>query len=194
MAHKAEITLPGYKLLDCPRTARTGGGTALVFIENIIVQNVDSGERKSFEFSEWLLQYCSYKLRIIIVYRPPYSTAHPVMTSVFFDEFTLYLESVIMSSEPLIIVGDFNIHVDISTDPNAIQFLDLLSSMGLNQHVNKPTHLSGHTLDLIITRNCDTLLPTNPVTDYLFSDHITVICDLTLGTPPPTANNYLTER
>ena len=80
-----------------------------------------------------------------------------------------------MSSEPLLIVGDFNIHVDIPRDPNAIRFLDLLSSMGLDQHVDKPTHTSGHTLDLIITRNSDTLLPTRPLTDYLFSDHITVM-------------------
>jgi hypothetical protein len=88
----------------------------------------------------------SCKLRTIIVYRTPYSAAHPVVTSVFFDEFSTYLESVNMSSEPLLIVGDFNIHVDISRDPNAIRFLDLLSSMGLDQHVDKPTHTSGHTL------------------------------------------------
>jgi hypothetical protein len=30
------------------------------------------------------------------------------------------LESVIMSSEPLLIVGHFNIHVDVLRDPNAI--------------------------------------------------------------------------
>ena len=29
---------------------------------------------------------------------------------------------------------------------------ELLESMGLQQHVNEPTHESGHTLDLIITR------------------------------------------
>ena len=133
----------------------------------------------------WILQYRSCKLRTIIVYRTPYSAAHPVVTSVFFDEFFTYLEFGIMSSEPLLIVGDFNTHVDISHD-NAIRFLDLLSSMGLDQHVDKPTHTSGHTLDLIITRNSDTLLPTRPLTDYLFSDHITVICDLTLGRIPPT--------
>ena len=98
MAHKTEIVLPGYKLLDHPRTVRSGGGTALLFRDNIIVQKVDGGERRSFEFSEWLLQYCSSKLRIIIVYRPPYSVAH-----LFFDEFSMYLEPIIMSPEPLLL-------------------------------------------------------------------------------------------
>ena len=60
---------------------------------------------------------------------------------------------------------------------------ELLESMGLQQHVNEPTHESGHTLDLIITRQCDSLLANTPVTDCLFSDHSTLICDLTLGKP-----------
>jgi len=50
--------------------------------------------------------------------------------------------------------------------------------MGLQQHVDKPTHVSGHTLDLVITKEVDEPLSTTPVVDYLFSDHITVICDL----------------
>ena len=185
MTHRAEITLPGYKLLAHPRVGRTGGGIALLFRENIQAKRVDSGERKSFEFSEWILQYCSTKLRLIIVYRTPYSTAHSICVNVFLEEFSLYLESVIMSSEPLLIVGDFNLHVNIPSDPNASKFVDLLSSMGLDQHVDKPTHVSGNTLDLRITRCSDSLVPTNPLIDYLLSDHMTILCDIMLGKPPP---------
>ena len=61
---------------------------------------------------------------------------------------------------------------------------ELLESMGLQKHVNEPTHESGHTLDLIITRLCDSLLANIPVTGCLFSDHSTLICDLTLDKPP----------
>ena len=42
---------------------------------------------------------------------------------------------------------------------------ELLESMGLQKHVNEPTHESGLTLDLIITRQCDSLLANIPVTD-----------------------------
>ena len=90
-----------------------------------------------------------------------------------------------MSTEPLLIVGDFNIHVNIPNDSKATQFLDLLSSLGLDQHVDKPTHISGNTLDLIITRSFDSLVSTSPSIDYLFSDHMTVLCDITLKKPPP---------
>ena len=38
--------------------------------------------------------------------------------------------------------------------------------MGLQQHVNEPTQESGHTLDLIITRQCDSLLANIPTLIY----------------------------
>ena len=43
--------------------------------------------------------------------------------------------------------------------------------------------MSGHTLDLVITREVDELLSTTPVVDYLLSDHTTVICDLLIKKP-----------
>ena len=72
---------------------------------------------------------------------------------------------------------------------------ELLESMGLQQHINEPTHESRHTLlDLIITRQCDSLLANISVTDCLFSDHSTLICDLTLDQPPlPKKKNLFQE-
>ena len=186
MAHKAEITLPGYKLLEQQRVGRKGGGIALLLNETINARKVDRVERRSFEFGEWILKYGSSKLRVIVIYCPPYSAARPVTSSVFLDEFSVYLESVVMSPEPLLINGDLNIHVNVSRDPDGSRFLELLTSMGLEQHVDKPTHISGHTLDLIITRCSDSLLGVRPITDYLISDlSVTVLCDLQLGKPAP---------
>ena len=176
------------------RDGRTGGGIALLLNEAIDVRKEDSGERRSFEFGEWILKRGSSKLRVIVIYRIPYSAAHPVSTSVFLDEFLAYLESVVMSPEPLLITGDFNIHVNVPNDSDAARFLELLTSMGLEQHVDKPTHISGHTLDLIITRCSDSLLYAKPIADYLFSDHITVLCDLELGKPPPKSKTSVQQK
>jgi hypothetical protein len=57
-----------------------------------------------------------------------------------------------LCNERLVITGDFNFHVDIPTDRDAIKFLDILESYCLEQHVVGPTHVDGHTLDLIISR------------------------------------------
>ena len=93
----------------------------------------------------------------MVIYRPPFSTAHPVTVATFLDEFANFLEPIILSPEPLVIAGDMNIHVDDPDDSDAIKFLDLLDTYGLTQHVNTPTHRLGHTLDLIITRVSDAL-------------------------------------
>ena len=70
-----------------------------------------------------------------------------------------------------------------SDDLDACRFLELLDSVGLDQHVSVPTHISGHTLDLIITRNSDQLLVSSPWTDYLFSDHLPVHCNIQVEKP-----------
>ena len=123
------------------------------------------------------------KIKLLVIYRPPYSTAHRVTVTTFLDEFANYLEPIILSPEPLVIAGDMNIHVDDPDDSDAIKFLDLLDSYGLTQHVNTPTHRLGHTLDLIITRVSDALTKSTPISDSYFSDHFTVLCPLVLRKP-----------
>ena len=62
--------------------------------------------------------------------------------------------------------------------PLAGDFLDILESMGLEQHVTGPTHNLGHTLDLIITRQFDSIIKNNPIIGQFFSDHAAILCDL----------------
>ena len=74
--------------------------------------------------------------------------------------------------------------MDVIDDPDAIRMRGLLESTGLQQHVNIPTHISGHTLDLVITRLSDHLGISTPWTGYLFSDHMPVHCKLQVSKPP----------
>ena len=64
--------------------------------------------------------------------------------------------------EELLIVGDFNIHVD-SSNNESQGFHDILTANGLTQHVTSPTHQKGHTLDLVITREQIILLRGSPI-------------------------------
>ena len=98
-AHRAEVTPPGYMLYDHARSGRSGGGTTLLCSDSISVTKIAAGEKKSFEFSEWIiLGRGSRKVRVIFVYRRlQYSSSHPVTVDVFFEEFSTYLESIILS-------------------------------------------------------------------------------------------------
>ena len=85
------------------------------------------------------------RLRLVIIYRPLYSK-HAVTTSTFFTEpFTDYLESLVMSSEPLIVLGVFNIRMDLL--PVGYTGVDWSQAACLST-----THELGHKLDLIILR------------------------------------------
>ena len=52
-------------------------------------------------------------------------------------------------------MGDLNFHVNDLEDTTAKRFLDLLDSFGLRQNVCGATHISGHTLDLVISNSSD---------------------------------------
>lgn len=58
----------------------------------------------------------------------------------------------------LLIVGDFNIYVDVPIDPLAVCLSALLDNHSLHQSVPFPTHLKGHTLDLVLTKHDNTIL------------------------------------
>ena len=102
-----EITPPSYKLFHRPRSARRGGGTAHLFRDNINACKLESGSRNSFEFPEYLVCAVSLRIRLVIIYRPPYSTNHPVTVNSFIDEFSEYLESVIPANDLLCLTGKF---------------------------------------------------------------------------------------
>ena len=86
-----------------------------------------------------------------------------------------------MTGGELLIVGNFNIHMDEADNPEKRGFSDMLSSYDLKQHVQTATHCSGHMLDLVITRGNSNLVASVEVTDQGISDHFTVSCDLNIG-------------
>ena len=55
----------------------------------------DAAELRSFEFSEWEIMAETDRIHLIIIYRTPYSEAHPVTTSVFLEELSTFLETLI---------------------------------------------------------------------------------------------------
>ena len=122
-------------------------------------------------------------MRTVIVYRPRYSEDHPINAGVFFHEFAEYVESIVMSSDKLLITGDFNFHMDVPMDPNGIHFRDFLDAMGLAQHVKEPTHIHSQTLDLIITHQCDDFVAEEPLSERFISDHAAMICSLRTRRP-----------
>lgn len=105
----------------------------------------------SFEFSEWTVQQASsHDLRVVIIYRlQSDSDDRRIPMTIFSTEFS---ETVVLFKEQLVLVAEFNIQMDVPYDSYCTKFLDLLESFSLQQHVVGPTHIYGHTLELVIIR------------------------------------------
>lgn len=101
----------------------------------------------SFEYLDVQIKSASSRIvRILTVYRLPSSNSRNRSTELFLDEFGSLLEQYIADPAHLLIAGDFNYHVDVSSDRASSDFLALLDSFNLKQHVCDSTHRAGHTL------------------------------------------------
>jgi hypothetical protein len=85
--------------------------------------------------------------------------------SVFFEEWSKYINQHVIAREELLITGDLNFQLDKPTDPNSQKFMSILHEHGLTQHVNEPTHAHGHILDVVITRDNSSILQSSPSID-----------------------------
>ncbi len=181
-----ELKPNGFDLRNFPRNNRTGGGIAIIFKESIKPKLVSAFERKSFECTEWIIpmESLSEPVRLVIVYRPPYSPVYPVPVSTFMQEFSEYLETVMLVNGSLMILGDFNIHVEDAKSSEGRNLLNLFASCGLTQHIVGPTHKDGGILDLLLTRDSDSLLLDQPIIDFRISDHDTILFKLDIPKPP----------
>ena len=96
-----------------------------------------------------------------------------------------------MSSSRFAILGDFNVHWDKPSDSHVNRFMELIDSVNIIQHVQEPTHIDGHIIDLIFTR-ADNHGITSTRTSSLFSDHFWINCvvDLVKPTVPEKSITY----
>lgn len=134
----------------------------------------------------------SQPILILLVYRPPKTS------SAFITEFTELLSSMCPKYSSIVVMGDFNIHVDSNQCNFANQFLNALNCFDFTQHVNFPTHSKVHTLDLVCssgTVSPQGILPR----DLSISDHIVILFHLAIPVPqrrlrPPRSITYRNIR
>ena len=183
--HTIEELCPnGYIFKHISRGDTRGGGVGVLSKKALKLTQVLTRHFTSFEMIRFNLA-CPSKasLEIILIYRPPPSTANGLSPSLFLNEFSTLLETLVISTGQLLMVGDFNIHVDNKSDTLSAKFLDLLDSFNLQQHVNIATHTSKHTLDLIITRKEENFIDNFSVKDPAISDHMALHCSLAFEKP-----------
>ena len=181
------ITPPNFTFHHVPRESESGhrgGGVAVLCHNSLKFQKLDQIiVASSFEHIAGIIPFNGTCIRIIVIYRVPPSTTNHINKNEFLLEFSHLLEIVTTFPGKLLILGDFNIHWEDATCPEKADFDQLLDDFSLKQFVTNATHLNGHTLDFVITRQDDNLIKRSTVQEIV-TDHALIVSSLRVKKPP----------
>ena len=191
-----EMHSPRVHFSSCSKNGKSGGGVALLFKSCLSVNIKDNhnGYRTFDFFACWKYHATQNRSQLVVIYRPERDlTGHTITFSWFLQEFETLVSDYLLHPSEILLTGDFNIHFDTS-DSYSTRFKELLSSYGLNQHVNEPTHHSGHCLDFVITRDTPSPLISNIIVNPGFSDHFSIFANFDLKRPPLPISKITTRH
>ena len=165
----AMVKTHGYELLHCRRknsVKEVGGGVGVLVKAKIKKKQLKSKNVSSFEHTiVKIFLHNNKSITLVCIYRLLF-----VSVVIILQELTQLLELMIVSHERVIIAGDVNIHTE--TDGSfSKQFADILDMFNMIQHVKEPTHIKGHTLDIVATFRNDPIVSGVEVNDYDISHH-----------------------
>ena len=157
----------GFNFLSCRKSRKIdwGGGVAVIFKNGLKLNKIKSDTFKSFEHIICKLITSSGPLLFVNVYRPEYSEKNRFTVKHFLDDFSILLQNLSCDTISFIIVGDFNIHLELLRTTawlpahrkvkknDAEDFSMLLSTFGDMQLIDTPTHCLGGILDLLIVQD-----------------------------------------
>ncbi len=166
-----------------PRTIGRGGGTGLLISNEWKFELLPSPTGNSSFESHAITITHPAKIHVVVVYRPPGQLGD------FLEELDVLLSNFPEDGTPLVLLGDFNIHLE---KPQATDFNTLLTSFDLKRVSTTATHKSGNRLDLIYTRYCST--DNTLVTPLHTSDHFLITSNLTLTPNIAHAPSQVTFR
>ena len=177
-----DIPPAGYKILSKPcKHGKKGGSIALVYKASLNMKECPTSSQTS-EIMECMELTTNFKGIVCNIY----IVCHIPNTSVihFCRKLSDLMEyNVFKDCRHLIMLGDFNMHVNNPEHPDIIIFNDFLESFDLINFTTFPTHVSRHTLDLVIASSHGLI---NSVKHgHLLLDHHFVDSTLHVSRPVP---------
>ena len=170
-----------YNIINFPRgTYKRGGGIALVYKSDYKFEVEKDKKSASFEHFLGKLTGGNLTFTVMGVYHPPVTSIQQ-SDSIFIDQLLDKIKDCASANQGLIVLGDFNIHINDPGNTDAAMLIDAMSALGFTQAVSSATHTSGNTLDLVFTE-CDSDINKGLQCDVqeFLSDHRWVICSTSL--------------
>jgi hypothetical protein len=180
-----------YKYIATPRQNRQGGGLVCLSKSQLNLVKNELPKYKTFECMEVVLNHEGKKVTLVTIYRPEPSNKNQYRMEEFYEEFSCLLANYHLKSE-VIVVGDFNFHVNKQHNTKAGKFMEILDMYDLIQHIKKPTHKDGNTLDLLITGK-DTAITSHSI-DEQNSDHNNILFELQMKKKAPEVKKVVSRN
>ena len=175
-----EATPTGYSFLNSPTFRgedEKRGGIGIIYrtVLNLSIVPLDV-DTNSLE-KVYVTDIRTGMMFISIHREPPYGTSN-LKIGDFQKDIDNILDELCVRPNKLILLGDFNIHMNKPYKSDVSKFNISLSSYGCEQHITKPTHRLGNTLDLVITKTDDDVVLDWTVKQEIVSDHFQVYCTI----------------
>ncbi len=168
------VTPNGFSIFSNPRLNKRGGGVAAIIKNDLCCKRLANVCFSSFEALSVKVTSSTKSLAIVTIYRSP----GPLNN--FLIDLSDFLSTLVVKYENFLVTGDFNIHMDNMNDESTKKMASLLQNLGLKQHVDFPTHLHGHILDLVISKDNTQLVQSVSVAEGI-SDHHSILVDLSIA-------------
>ena len=109
------------------------GGLALIYKSGsgIKCAMMNNGEKSSFQFAVMKLEIQNKVLTVIGVYHPPTKHQANDSNAVFIMEVLNFMCDLQLDTKNIVILGDFNLHVNDKSETNAQQFIDMVEASRL---------------------------------------------------------------
>ena len=168
------LTPLNYNLIQKSRCTGLGGG--FLCRKSLSPSIVSSPVFRSFEIIILSFRSDYNSFVAACVYRPPDSC-----TTQFLEDFLGLSDFLSSIGSNFIICGDINVHLDVEYGDRS-RFNNILQCCSLSQCVSGPTHILGHTLDVLISP-CDSDFVRNVHVGDFISDHAAIRCQLNISHP-----------
>ncbi|XP_068565816.1 uncharacterized protein [Cebidichthys violaceus] len=171
--------------MDKPLHHGRGGGIATIFCKDITTSAITIPAPSSFEHLVFKLSGPK-PLVTAVIYRPP--KPNPAFPS----DPSEFLTQLCAISPSILLLSDFNIHVDSSDSTTSIELLDIFNYFNITQYIDFPTHKKGHTLDLVCTSGITVSNLTS--IDLTITDYLAITLEIDIPTPQVKQNRTITFR
>ena len=116
----------------------------------------------------------------MLIYRPPQCNKNYFLT-----ELSDFLSEILASKSELVLLGDFNFHLEDDNSPHTRELCNLLTAFGLESRITQPTHKAGHSLDALIHMKNSAFTFNHSIVDLDISDHFPIEISLDVLKPVP---------